>query len=149
MKLTIETIPHDAQRYDTCGDWLVAGTRGNPEITIKVSLMDDWRFEFLVGIHEAIEAALCLNDGVNEERVSAFDIAYEDQRKLQESRFSMDDDERITSDSEPGDHPDAPYQNQHNFATAVERMACAALGLKWADYEDAVSGLEWDKNTLA
>jgi hypothetical protein len=144
--LTIETIDHQDHRYDTCGDWKLAGTPENPEITVLVSDLGDWRKEFLVGIHEAVEVALCIKDGVTDEAVCAFDEAFEAARSGSQSadgRFIFQG-RGYPEDYEPGDSPDAPYQNQHNFATAVERMVCAALGMKWAEYEDAVLGLpDW------
>lgn len=144
MKIIIRTIPHDAQRYDTCGDWLVdKDHNGDPYMMISVSDLGDWRKEFLIGIHEMVETALCLHDGVDEESVSAFDVAYEAKRRFQltGAEPSAEWDPRITPDSEPGDHPDAPYQRQHGLATAVERMMAPLLGVKWAEYEDSVLGL--------
>lgn len=155
MRVVIETVDHQSQRYDTCGDWEITyeatmGADGTvvevPTIAIKVSDMGDWRKEFLVGIHEAIEAALCVEDGVTDAQVSPFDIAFEAARASStepDGRFQFQG-RFYDADYEPGDSPDAPYQHQHNFATAVERMACAAFGMKWAEYEDAVMGLpEW------
>ena len=46
-----------------------------------------------------------------------------------------------SDDDEPGDDPTAPYHREHCFATAVERMLIAALGVSWADYDQAVESL--------
>ena len=51
MKIIIETIPHDHQRYNTVGDW-----QFSPDGTlhVKVSEMDDWRHEALIAVHEVV-----------------------------------------------------------------------------------------------
>ena len=52
LKIIIETVDH--QRYLTAGDWQL-----KPDgLHIFVSRMSDQRYEFLVGMHEAIEAYL-------------------------------------------------------------------------------------------
>jgi hypothetical protein len=125
MKITIETIPHAEQRYPTVGDWQWLGP---DHLIIPVSETGDWRYNAAIAVHELIEALLCRNDGVDEATVSAFDIAYEEDRELDD-------------DSEPGDDPAAPYNRQHCFATAVERMLIAAFGASWDEYGDAVEAL--------
>ena len=121
MKITIETIPHGDQRYPTVGDYFhdddVAQT-----VHFRVSDLGDWRKEAAVAVHELVEFLLCLNDDVTVAEIDAFDMAY-------------------TGDGEPGDDPAAPYHRQHCFATAVERMLIAALGVPWASYEQAVEAL--------
>lgn len=125
MKITIETIPHEQQRYPTVGDWQYDES-GN--LTIRVSQLSDWRREALIAVHELVEVILCKGVGLSQEAVDAFDIAFEKKR-------APDD------DSEPGDNPNAPYRRQHCFATAVERMLCAELGVSWEEYEEELSSL--------
>ncbi len=118
MKITIETIPHDQQRYQTVGDWrLVDGV-----LAIRVSSMRNWRYEMAVATHELVEALLCIHKGVTASEVDEFDMSY-------------------VGAGEPGDDTDAPYRDQHCFATAVERMLIAAMEQSWADYEKAVEAL--------
>jgi hypothetical protein len=119
MIITIETVPHGKQRYDTCGDWQIDPS-GN--ITIRVSKMGDWRMEAAIAVHELVEALLCRNDDVSQEQVDHFDTGFR-------------------GEDEPGDAHDAPYARQHCFATAVERMLIAAFGLSWASYEATVEAL--------
>lgn len=119
MNVTIRIIPHNDQRYKTCGDWTFTP---NGDLDIAISLMGDWRSEMLVALHELVEVILCKNDGVTQEVVDAFDISH------------------LSSD-EPGDDQDAPYRDQHCFATAVERMVCAAMKMAWEDHDRRVSGL--------
>lgn len=125
MKIQLRTIPHSEQRYETCGDW---ENLPDGSLRISVSDMGNEDYAFLVAIHEAIEVWLCNKRGITDEVVSAFDIEYEKNRP--------DGDE-----SEPGDHPDAPYRKEHFFATNIERMIALELGVDWAVYDDAVMSL--------
>jgi len=126
-KIKIETIPHESHRYPTVGDWYMEdGT-----LVIKVSKLPndpDGFMALAIAVHELIEVALCKKAGVTQQQVDDFDMAYEKTRPEGD-------------DSEPGDSPDAPYQQQHCFATAVERMLIAALGIKWEDYAKAIESL--------
>jgi hypothetical protein len=100
MLLTIRTIPHSDQRYDTAGDWQWAGFAGANVLTVKVNRLPDWRYELLVGLHEAIEAALFRQAGISQESIDRFDMAHSDA-------------------DEPGDIPAAPYHKQYAFASLV------------------------------
>ncbi len=119
INIRIGTVAHSHQRYDTVGDWH-GNTPGNTSIV--VSELSDWRYEFLVGLHELVEATLCQARGVTDEAVTAFDKEY-------------------IGDDEPGDDPRAPYFNEHMFATAVERMVASELGVSWDDYDAALKEL--------
>jgi hypothetical protein len=153
MKIIIETIPHVEQRYPTVGDWYFK--RVNPDGTesdldpreavecyqqcsmtlnqnailyIKVSTLQDWRKVMLIAVHELVEVALCISSGVTQDQVDRFDMQYEELRKPGD-------------ESEPGDACLAPYRDQHCYATAVERMLCAAFGLSWLEYEREIGSL--------
>src|SRR5215472_14764900 len=70
MMILRRTIPHKEQLYDTVGDWWCS----KPDILhITVSRMSNTDYEWLVGIHEQIEAELCIKAGVEGEDVTAFD----------------------------------------------------------------------------
>ena len=126
MKITIETIDHSKQRYETAGDWTI--DHDKQELKIYVSNMGNWRYEALVGIHELCEVLLCLERHISQESVDAFDMAYEEDRKEGDN-------------SEPGDDAMAPYRREHFFATNVERMLCAEFDIVWKDYDQAVNSL--------
>lgn len=141
MKIVIETIPHEKQRYPTVGDWVFekewpAGempTGGKviaqqEVLRIKVSDLGDWRKEALIAVHELIEVLICKHDGVSQEQVDKFDIAFEKARKP-------------GNDDEPGDDNNAPYRRQHCIATSVERLLAVHLDVRWNDYADAVEAL--------
>jgi len=121
IKITV--IPHELQRYATVGDWQITGDT----LHIDVSDLGDYRMNFMVGIHEAVEALLCHASGITQARVDAFDIAFEKNRPL----LCID---------EPGDDDRAPYFKQHQLATSVERMLGAEMGVSWNEYDRA--GLE-------
>lgn len=123
MKILIETIAHDQQRYPTVGDWFY-GEDGT--LTIRVSQMSDWRREMLVAVHELVEVLTCKNDGVTQQQVDAFDIEYEKNRPADDV------------ESEPGDDPKAPYVNQHCLATGIERILAQQWGVKWNEYADEI-----------
>jgi hypothetical protein len=125
MKIVIETIPHEEQRYPTVGDWQFK----DDGLYIKVSKMSEEKREFLVGIHEAIEAYLARDAGVKEEDVDAFDIDYEEQRAPEDTS------------SEPGDDPLCPVYRQHQIACGIERILACELKVDWNGYEDEIESL--------
>lgn len=126
MKITMEVIPHNDQRYETVGDWTV--DISNRNINIKVSELDNWKMEFLIAFHELIEVILCLDRGIKTEDVDKFDMAYENTRSVGDK-------------TEPGDHPDAPYRKEHFFAMSLERLMAAELGVDWQKYEEEIDKL--------
>jgi hypothetical protein len=117
MKITIQSIPPSAIRYDTCGDWYF--TRDG-ELIIEVP---EYKYapdsQFLVALHELVEAYLCFRNGIREEDVSAWDIAHPDAE-------------------EPAEVAGAPYEREHETATIVEKIVCAALGINWNAHNEWV-----------
>lgn len=132
MKILIETIPHDQQRYPTVGDWEFLQPpfvkEGDVGISIKISELGDWRMEACVAIHEAIEVLMCKQNGVTQQAVDDFDMTYEKARKEGD-------------ESEPGDDAKAPYYKEHQIATGVERILAVELGLDWNSYENKIQSL--------
>lgn len=128
FEIHIKTIPHRKQRYETVGDWLWIGKGKAKRLLIRVSQMSDWRYEFLVALHELVEVALCHYQGITQKQVDAFDMRFEKNRKP----GNVD---------EPGDDDKAPYRVQHCIATGVERIAAALLGVSWNRYADEVESL--------
>jgi hypothetical protein len=111
MNITIKTIDHKDQRYDTVGDWFFEG--GNLEI--RVSKTGDWRTEALVAIHELAEVLLCKDRGIKDEEVFKFDIL-----------STLDD---------PGLSIQAPYHFEHMTADIIERIMCNEFDLDWEKYD--------------
>lgn len=119
MKISIRTIPHNKQHYETCGDYWI-DEQGRTKIV--VSDMDNEDYEFLIALHEMVEQHLCKKRGISFDKITEFD-------------------KKFDGDGEPGDDKNSPYQNEHNFATGIERLMCAELKIKWQDYEDRISKL--------
>lgn len=120
LNIKIHTIPHMTHRYNTCGDYWV--DISEKTFHIRVSDMKNWKYEFLVAIHEMIEQALTLDRGIKEEAITKFDI---------------DHPELI----EPGNSPEAPYNKEHLFATHVEKQLADELGVDWKEYEKTIDTL--------
>jgi hypothetical protein len=126
MKINIETIPHGDQRYPTVGDYW---DDGNGVVQVRVSDMKDWRYEALVAVHELVEMFLTKARGIEEPHISDFDVKFEQSRA----------DGLV--EGEPGDHPSAPYRREHFFATNLERLFAAELGVDWFEYDRDVDAL--------
>lgn len=120
---SVKVIPHRSQRYDTAGDWLWGSTHRYETVTIQVSRMPDWRMEFLVALHELVEAALCRQAGITANQVDAWDRAHPD-------------------DNDPGGILAAPYNAQHALATRIERIVSDSMGVSWDEYSKAIEELK-------
>jgi len=120
----VRTIPHAEQRYDTVGDYFTK----DGVVQFRVSELGDWRFEFLVFLHEAVEKALTKYHGVSEAEIDKFDTAYENARL--EGDFS-----------EPGDCVKAPYHDAHVISTGIEAQVAHFLGVDWVEYDKKVREL--------
>jgi hypothetical protein len=125
MKIIIQAIPHNQQRYETVGDW---HELNNKTLLINVSDTGNDDYSFLVGIHEAIEFWLCKKRGITDEEVTAFDKAFEEARPENNT-------------DEPGNDPAAPYNKEHVFATKIERQLADELGIDWDEYDKAIYSL--------
>lgn len=125
LRIIIEEIPHPLQRYCTCGDWFV-GEDGTWHI--RVSNTGKWQHAVLVAVHELIEMSLCRQRDISEAAVTQFDLDFEASRPEGNT-------------DEPGDSPDAPYQQEHQFATTVELLLAKELGVKWREYARAIESL--------
>ena len=122
MNIVMSTVPHSQQRYPTVGDWVPA--RGHLR-HVRVSEMGNEDYHFLVALHELIEGWLCTRKGITDEAVSAFDEAFEAARQPGNT-------------DEPGDDPRAPYRDEHQFATIVERLVAHKMGIDWDAYDRTV-----------
>lgn len=128
MKIIITTTDHKNQRYPTVGDWYFEKTVTEEVLQIKVSKLSDWRREMLIAVHELVEVLLCKHDGVTQEQVDAFDMAFEKTRPE-------------GNEDEPGDSTEAPYRRQHCIATGIERILAAELEVDWSEYEKELMNL--------
>ena len=125
MKIVIETIPNKSQKYRTVGNWF-RETDGTLRIQVSEEIGD--KAASLVALHELIEVLLCEDRGITQIAVDKFDIEFEDERKPGNT-------------DEPGDDPRAPYRKEHFFATSIERLMAAELGVDWKLYDAAINDL--------
>jgi hypothetical protein len=96
---------------------------------IRVSEMIDWRYEVLVAVHEIVEMALAKHRNIDEGGITEFDIKFEESKA------------KGLVSGEAGDNANAPYRREHFFATNLERLFAAELGVDWFEYERFVDGL--------
>lgn len=139
-RIVIDSIPQNAQSYPTVGDY----AEKHDEIRIVVSDLEDEKLEWLIAIHELVEVMLMKHAGIPLQASTEYDVEFEKARSSNIVLDSMPDGTTrvgfmfrgrwYAPDAEPGDAPDSPYREQHNYATAVERMLCAALGVPWSYY---------------
>lgn len=125
--IRINFIPHNAQRYETVGDWRVL--HDGETWQIDVSMMKDWRHNVLVAVHELVEMAQCIERGIDEQTVTDFDLQFEATRAP-------------NNEDEPGWDPQAPYRAQHIFAENIERELADQLRVDWSTYEAEILSLD-------
>lgn len=120
LNIEIKTIPQSEQRYVTVGDYW---TEGDKEV-FRITDCGNRKYEWMIAIHELIEK--CLNEhlDITNKQVDEFDMNWKEEEG-----------------TECGDEPTCPYRESHCFATAAERMLCAAMGLSWAEYEEFLEKL--------
>jgi len=129
LNVRIRTIAHHLQQYDTVGNyWRDAGESGAAVLEIRVSRMRDRRHEFLVALHELIEAFLCDWRRIPFDQITGFDIEFESNRRKGDL-------------AEPGASARAPYRREHRFAERVERIVARELEVDWRQYDRAVARL--------
>lgn len=122
--ISIKTIPHEKQRYNTTGDYESSAE----ETVISISQMRNEQFEFLVAIHELVESFLCQQAGITDAAIDAFDFDFAAKRAPNDA-------------AEPGDESVAPYHAQHEFAKRIERLVAEELGVDWEAYDACTSAL--------
>lgn len=124
MKITIETIEHKDQRYNTCGDWEWTAP-DRLHIRVSETPKTGWRGAAVVAVHELVEALLCHARGITTNMVDQFDLAFDP----------------VAHDWEPGDDPACPCRFEHNTATGIERILVSEFGLEWHPYETELTQL--------
>lgn len=127
-RIVIEAIPHNDQRYETCGDWFY---NDQGELVIRVS-QTNIKQELLIALHELVEAMLCNFKGISESVVTDFDLKFESMRTAFPS---------IVGDREPGDDDTAPYFHEHAMASRIEKWLAESMGVDWNKYEEEINSL--------
>jgi hypothetical protein len=123
MRLLVERIPHEAQRYETIGDWEFLREFAQEDVSahpnvlrVRVSILPRFESEIAVAIHEVVEALLCHQAGITGEEVDRFDMAKD-------------------APEDPGADPHAPYHIQHLMATMAEQAFIRMVGMEWSDHD--------------
>lgn len=120
MEINIQIIPHRDQRYETCGDYVYNPfTQG---LDILISDTGNLDYNFLISLHEMIEAYLCWKRKIDFDTITAFDTLFKGR-------------------GEPGDAKKAPYRKEHQFATKLEKLMAKELKVKWKDYERVIDNM--------
>jgi hypothetical protein len=134
MKINIEIIPHEQQRYPTVGDWWV-----DPDGTLQIraSQLSESRYSALVALHELVEALI---EGIKESdrldvppslvaKADAWDKRYEERRPPDDKY------------SEPSAVPTCPVYEGHMAASAIEHVAAMLLGVDYNHYQTKIADL--------
>ena len=113
INIRIKTVKQGTLPFNRVGDWHWEGRT----LVVSVEKRRDWRYEFLVGIHELSEAFLCKASGISEEQIDQFD-------KEHGGKWI----------------PSGPGYREHLAAEGIERILAAMSGVNWDNYEQEVSG---------
>jgi hypothetical protein len=113
--VNVQFIENADQRYDTCGDYWEQPA----SLEVRVTQYRNTAYSQLILIHELVELFLVQQRGIKLSDIDEFDMMFLDE-------------------GEPGDDPRAPYYKEHRFATMIERLCAAEMGVDWAKYELAV-----------
>lgn len=134
--IEVNTIAHAEQRYPTWADWEIEGAMN--KMTITVSRVGNWRYEYLSAIHELLEATVCAHLGITQVDVDAFDVDYENRRMAGERLAACGC--VITDD--PGSDVHAPYRAAHLYAESVEYGLAKLLDVDPKEYDNAFIALD-------
>lgn len=133
-EISVKIIPHHLQIYDTCGNYRIV----DGDLLIEISDTGNFFYNMLVLVHELVEIIQVIKAGIKFKDIDNWDIKFERDRTAGLHRNT----------AEPGDDPKSPYYKAHKFATKVERLLCACLGLSWVKYNNALYSLEWKENDV-
>lgn len=100
MQITIKTIPHTQQRYDTTDDWQI---ENGGDITIFVSENENRNEVNKSIVHGLVECLLCIKHGISQDSVDEYDM-------------------NLPEDDNPGENVDAPYHLEHIAANIAEQV---------------------------
>lgn len=143
-QIFIESIPHNEQRYDTCGDYFKTKDpylrKTLQFFTISESKAD---YEFLILMHEMTEWYLTEKNGILEKDITKFDKTYE---KARTKGIKAPCGCKPTKDSEPGNDKHAPYNKEHIFATKIEKILAKQISVGWSDYNKNIDNLCTQRN---
>lgn len=121
-------------RFTTLGDW-----KETPQgFIITYTGMADWKYEFLVLIHEFTEWAICQRYRVPTYKCDAFDALWE--AELKQGLHKLGD--------EAGFDRRCPYREGHVWGARMERLFAFLLGVRWKKYCEACDALMKEFNIV-
>lgn len=111
-------LPKESMRYNTWGDFF--DNYGILTFQI-VDHKNDVYSKFTL-IHELIEQTLLEARGFTPEDSDKFDFEFEA------------DPIRSTTYSEPGEDPNCPYKEEHDYADSIIKEMCTKMNINFEDY---------------
>jgi hypothetical protein len=130
IKIRVKTIPHNKQRYNTAGDYW--DDKGQKEI--RVSELSNPIHEFIIAVHEIVEAYLTEARGIKEQDILKYDV---------EKLKHLKDPNRL----DPGHDPKAPYHKEHMFAEKIEKMLAKEFAVNLEEYQAELDKLSDKKGS--
>ena len=114
-EILIEFVPKELIRNNDVGDYF----KQNNTLVIRALKMNNLDYSYMIGLHELLEAWRSERRGISELAIDKFDSEHSELES-------------------PGDHPEAPYKEDHRFSENIERLICFDFGINWFDYEQAI-----------
>ena len=136
-EIHIKVIPFKAHRKNIGGQVDDYWVDKKGILQIRISDLNSASLEFMLLIHALSEAVLCMIRGIKFSSIDEFDRQFEEQVRGGLYR----------EDEEPGDDIAAPYKREHFFATNIERLLAAELGINWGYYERILNDLYAPKHS--
>lgn len=96
-------------------------------LQVRASAMPDNRMSLLCLLHELVEVMLTEHNGIKEEDIQAWDIAYEKKNP--------------GNTASAGDEEDCPCRDAHLVAEGFERIMANLLGVQWKKYSEAAENI--------
>jgi hypothetical protein len=109
LKINIRTKPIQRMRYSTLGDyyWMVSPVPEENILKIVVAEMDNSDDEFLIALHELIEAYLVEKKDLSYKEIDEWDL-----KVIKEKGENI----------EPGEVKGCPYAKEHRIALKIEKI---------------------------
>ncbi len=121
IKINIKTVKPGTLPFNRVGDWTWRGET----LQISVNDMSEERYEWLLAVHEVVEAFLCKFRGITEQAIDKFD-----------------------KDHNGAWLPEGPGYPEHLFATGVESIIAAMVGITIDTYEKEIEDGSKDQGGL-
>lgn len=106
-------------------------------LKIIVARMENPDYEFLIALHEMIEAYLIKRRGLNLKKIDEWEERFE--REVQEGKRPKN---AIAEKQK-----DCPYRKEHEIAIKIEKTLAKYLKVNWKKYEEAMDKIleEYEK----